>query len=82
MLIKDTDTHERGIQKPAAKNDIFVIRGSQNVNPSKSLFRKFDPKTKLSLPCMGNREICFNCLISNNFLITMIINLSNLGSDW
>ena len=32
----------------------FQIQGtSKRVNPSKSLFPKFDPKTILSQPCMG-----------------------------
>ena len=45
----ETHTHTH-THRPFAKNVIFGFRGPQNhVNPSKSPFRKYDPKTILSL---------------------------------
>ena len=49
MLITDTKTYG-----PTATNEIFPIQDiSKRVNPSKSLFQKFDTKTTLSVPCMA-----------------------------
>ena len=53
MLITDTPTH---IHRPFAKNVIFRIQEtSKRVNPSKSPFPKFDPKTILFL-LIGQRK--------------------------
>ena len=55
MLITDTQTHTH-THRPFAKNVIFGFRrSSKRVNPSKSPFRKFDPKTILSI-LIGKRK--------------------------
>ena len=49
IVIKDTHTH-----RPTAKN---VTQGtSKRINPSKSIFGKFELKSILSLPHMGKRK--------------------------
>ena len=55
MLITDAQTNIH-THKSTIKNEIFGFTGSQKrVYPSKSPLRTFDPKTVLSLPCMGKK---------------------------
>ena len=64
MLITDTQTHTHTdtqththTHRPNAKNVIFGFRKPlKSVNPSKSPFRKFYPKTVLSLLCMDENH--------------------------
>ena len=51
MIITDTRT-----QRPTSKN-VWIQETSRRINPSKTQFRKFDPKTKLSLPYMGKKKV-------------------------
>ena len=53
MLITDTHAYIH-TPRPTAKNVIIGFRGP--VNPTKSQFRKFDPKTILSLPYIGKKK--------------------------
>ena len=50
----DTHTHTH-THRPFAKNVIFGFRRPKRENPSKPPFRKFDPKTILSL-LIGKRK--------------------------
>ena len=42
------------VNNESMKVYFLILRNSKRVNPSKSPFQKFDPKTILSLPYIGN----------------------------
>ena len=52
-LVLITDTHT---ETNRLKWDFWIQETSKRVNPSKSLLRKFDPQTILSVPFMDTKK--------------------------